>query len=216
MKTKSAGDGYSKKAIEKTVLRFLGSRTFSHGLDPKQPSGAASGGTSASGVSCHSWFCIPLVVGARRCACCGIPAVRPARTGPRSDGIQATCPDISPRSTRPASARSIALGAFRQAKRPPSSSTSTVLRNGHRSTCGVFGSNPKTTALRRPSPMLARCARLGSPATVRQRPLPARSLGESGLHAAIGLIAKRFVFLFSDSLFVATAGNRTASVGEPR
>ena len=32
MKTKSAGDGYSKKAIEKTVLRFLGSRTFSHDL----------------------------------------------------------------------------------------------------------------------------------------------------------------------------------------
>jgi hypothetical protein len=29
LKTKSAGDGYSKKAIEKTVLRFLGSRTFS-------------------------------------------------------------------------------------------------------------------------------------------------------------------------------------------
>jgi hypothetical protein len=36
LKTKSAGDGYPKKAIEKTVLRFLGSRTFSHGLDPKQ------------------------------------------------------------------------------------------------------------------------------------------------------------------------------------
>ena len=35
MKTKSAGDGYSKKAIEKTVLRVLGSRTFSHGLAPK-------------------------------------------------------------------------------------------------------------------------------------------------------------------------------------
>jgi hypothetical protein len=35
LKTKSAGDGYPKKAIEKTVLRFLGSRTFSHGLDPK-------------------------------------------------------------------------------------------------------------------------------------------------------------------------------------
>jgi hypothetical protein len=32
LKTKSAGDGYPKKAIEKTVLRFLGSRTFSHGL----------------------------------------------------------------------------------------------------------------------------------------------------------------------------------------
>jgi hypothetical protein len=36
LKTKSASDGYPKKAIEKTVLRFLGSRTFSHGLDPKQ------------------------------------------------------------------------------------------------------------------------------------------------------------------------------------
>jgi hypothetical protein len=34
LKTKSAGDGYPKKAIEKTVLRFLGARTFSHGLDP--------------------------------------------------------------------------------------------------------------------------------------------------------------------------------------
>jgi hypothetical protein len=34
LKNKSAGDGYLKKAIEKTVLRFLGSRTFPHGLDP--------------------------------------------------------------------------------------------------------------------------------------------------------------------------------------
>jgi len=34
LKTKSTGDGYPKKAIEKTVLRFLGARTFSHGLDP--------------------------------------------------------------------------------------------------------------------------------------------------------------------------------------
>jgi hypothetical protein len=32
LKTKSAGDGYPKKAIEKTVLRLRGSRTFSHGL----------------------------------------------------------------------------------------------------------------------------------------------------------------------------------------
>jgi hypothetical protein len=32
LKTKSAGDGYPKKAIKKTVLRFLGSGTFSHGL----------------------------------------------------------------------------------------------------------------------------------------------------------------------------------------
>jgi hypothetical protein len=30
--TKITGDGYPKKAIEKTVLRFLGSLTFSHGL----------------------------------------------------------------------------------------------------------------------------------------------------------------------------------------
>jgi hypothetical protein len=37
LKTKSAGDGYPKKPIEKTVLRFLGSRTFSHGLDPFRP-----------------------------------------------------------------------------------------------------------------------------------------------------------------------------------
>ena len=39
--TKSAGDGYPKKAIEKTILRFLGSRTFSHGLDPKPSSNHA-------------------------------------------------------------------------------------------------------------------------------------------------------------------------------
>ena len=32
---KNAGDGYPMKAIEKLVLRFLGSHTFSHGLDPK-------------------------------------------------------------------------------------------------------------------------------------------------------------------------------------
>jgi hypothetical protein len=32
LKTKIAGDGYPKKAIENTVLSFLGSRTFSHGL----------------------------------------------------------------------------------------------------------------------------------------------------------------------------------------
>jgi hypothetical protein len=32
LKTKSSGDDYPKEAIEKTVLRFLGSRTFSHGL----------------------------------------------------------------------------------------------------------------------------------------------------------------------------------------
>ena len=37
LKTKSTGDGYPKKAIEKTVLRFLGARTFSHGLAPKLP-----------------------------------------------------------------------------------------------------------------------------------------------------------------------------------
>jgi hypothetical protein len=36
LKPKRAGDGYPKKAIEKTVLRFLGSRTFSHGLDPEE------------------------------------------------------------------------------------------------------------------------------------------------------------------------------------
>ena len=36
LKTKSAGDGYRRNAIEKTVLRFLGVRTFSHGLDPKR------------------------------------------------------------------------------------------------------------------------------------------------------------------------------------
>jgi hypothetical protein len=36
LKTKSSGDGCSKKAIEKTVLCFLGSHTFSHGLDPKR------------------------------------------------------------------------------------------------------------------------------------------------------------------------------------
>jgi hypothetical protein len=31
---KNADDGYPMKAIEKLVLRFLGSHTFSHGLDP--------------------------------------------------------------------------------------------------------------------------------------------------------------------------------------
>src|SRR6516162_1134555 len=36
---KNAGDGYPMKAIEKLVLRFLGSHTFSHGLDPKLPFG---------------------------------------------------------------------------------------------------------------------------------------------------------------------------------
>jgi hypothetical protein len=36
LKTQSAGGDYPKKEIEKTVLRFLGSRTFSHGLDPLQ------------------------------------------------------------------------------------------------------------------------------------------------------------------------------------
>jgi hypothetical protein len=38
MKTKSSGDGCPKKSIEKTVLPFLGSRTFLHGLDPLQSS----------------------------------------------------------------------------------------------------------------------------------------------------------------------------------
>src|SRR5262249_48368798 len=33
----SSGDGCSKRPIEKTVLRFLGSRTFSHGLAPFPP-----------------------------------------------------------------------------------------------------------------------------------------------------------------------------------
>jgi hypothetical protein len=33
LKPKSAADGYPMKVKEKTVLRFLGSRTFSHGLD---------------------------------------------------------------------------------------------------------------------------------------------------------------------------------------
>jgi hypothetical protein len=32
LKSKNTGDGDPKKAIEKTVLRFLGSRTFTHGL----------------------------------------------------------------------------------------------------------------------------------------------------------------------------------------
>jgi hypothetical protein len=34
---KNADDGYPMKAIEKLVLRFLGSHTFSHGLDPQRP-----------------------------------------------------------------------------------------------------------------------------------------------------------------------------------
>src|SRR5262249_23646573 len=37
LKTKSSGNGCSKRPIEKTVLRCLGSRTFSHGLAPEQP-----------------------------------------------------------------------------------------------------------------------------------------------------------------------------------
>jgi hypothetical protein len=37
LKTQSAGDDYPKKEIEKMVPRFLGLRTFSHGLDPLQP-----------------------------------------------------------------------------------------------------------------------------------------------------------------------------------
>jgi len=37
LKTKTADDGYPKKVIEKTVLRFLGSRTFSHGLGRHLP-----------------------------------------------------------------------------------------------------------------------------------------------------------------------------------
>jgi hypothetical protein len=32
LKTKNSGVGYPKKAIEKMILRFLGSRTFSHSL----------------------------------------------------------------------------------------------------------------------------------------------------------------------------------------
>jgi hypothetical protein len=39
-KTKNAGDGGPKKAIEETILRFLGSRTFSHGLHPLRTSTA--------------------------------------------------------------------------------------------------------------------------------------------------------------------------------
>jgi hypothetical protein len=39
LKTKSAGDGYPKKAIEKTVLRFLGSRTKA--LSVQSPFGEA-------------------------------------------------------------------------------------------------------------------------------------------------------------------------------
>jgi hypothetical protein len=43
LKTKSAGDDYPKKAIENTVLRFLGSHTFSHGLGRERPEGRAIG-----------------------------------------------------------------------------------------------------------------------------------------------------------------------------
>jgi hypothetical protein len=38
LKTKNAGDDYPRKAIEKPVLRFLGSRTFSHRLGREPPS----------------------------------------------------------------------------------------------------------------------------------------------------------------------------------
>jgi hypothetical protein len=37
LKTKTADDGYQRKAKEKPVLRSLGARTFSRGLDPKLP-----------------------------------------------------------------------------------------------------------------------------------------------------------------------------------
>jgi hypothetical protein len=51
LKTKIADDGYPKEVIEKTILRFLGSRTFSHGLDSKRLSVLVShttGGASRS------------------------------------------------------------------------------------------------------------------------------------------------------------------------
>jgi hypothetical protein len=41
LKTKSSGDGYLEEITEKTVPRFLGSRTSSHGLDPKPSSNHA-------------------------------------------------------------------------------------------------------------------------------------------------------------------------------
>jgi hypothetical protein len=40
-KAKSAGDSYPKKAIEKTILRFLDSQTFSPGLHPFRTFGPA-------------------------------------------------------------------------------------------------------------------------------------------------------------------------------
>jgi len=59
LKTKSAGDGYPRKAIEKPVLRFLGSRTFSHGLgqtekDRDQPQhGRYTSNTGHRAGACH-------------------------------------------------------------------------------------------------------------------------------------------------------------------
>ena len=45
----------------------------------------------------------------------------------------------------------------------------------------------------------------------------ARSLGESGLRAPVELIANKFVFLVSDSLFLAPRpGSDWLAVGEPR
>jgi hypothetical protein len=55
LKPKRAGDGYPKKAIEKTVLRFLGSRTFSHGLDPKQSSNHADKLTARVVIGSFPW-----------------------------------------------------------------------------------------------------------------------------------------------------------------
>jgi hypothetical protein len=39
----NAGDGLSEEANRETVLRFLGSRTFPHGLDPKRSLARSSG-----------------------------------------------------------------------------------------------------------------------------------------------------------------------------
>jgi hypothetical protein len=55
LKTKSAGDGYPKKAIEKTVLRFLGSRTFLHGLAPYAPLWEADVEDDSLAAVPHQW-----------------------------------------------------------------------------------------------------------------------------------------------------------------
>jgi hypothetical protein len=61
-----SGGGCPKKAIEKTILRFLGTRTFSHGLgrEPSSvrpiPAGLTGGGPSVSFWRGYEWSILPV------------------------------------------------------------------------------------------------------------------------------------------------------------